>query len=627
MSNHKRRKAAPRVQQSWDRVWPRSEQLEFLDEMCQLHLEACTSSPQSLEIAKLLEARDYLGLCKYDLSYGGDENVVDLIHLRQALALYKKSTLEFPGVTVDRKAAAFGKFVQSELDCRLTNECFRARARGDFQFRPYVERILHTSARKIARVLGDAPEVSDLSYCFGPGATTDVVKRKASPRTKLSAGFQCSPSLLPLLPRLLNEFPGWSDFVTNGTHEGSEQCPAERGEQVKGVPVDVVDGSLGFVPKSSLVDRGIVVEPVLNTLLQGGIGRLMAEKLLTECGLDLRRQEPNQVLARQGSIDGSLATIDLSSASDTVATNLVLDLLPDDWFDLLASARSGSVTFKGRRIVLEKFSSMGNGTTFPLETLLFWSFAVSVAEAEGCEGAVRVYGDDIIVPAACAPQLIGVLRDLGFTPNPSKSFWEGPFRESCGKDYYKGIDIRPAYLDEVGYPQLFSLYNFYKGKLLDEFADRVLSWIPEAIRIWGPTGYGDGHLHTQVWGRAAHRDRGYAGFLFETYSFLGARETRVLPGDALLPAYTIYARNRGKSWSEWLPLPTSNGLVRRRSHHMAALSARDLESYAAEQTFRIRKDTGDLETQWRTVVSGRSRHKQTGLSYKVTTIYTLTTPG
>jgi len=58
MPNHKRRKAAPRTEPteiSWDRVWPRSEQLEFLDEMCQLHLEACTASPQSHGVAKLLK--------------------------------------------------------------------------------------------------------------------------------------------------------------------------------------------------------------------------------------------------------------------------------------------------------------------------------------------------------------------------------------------------------------------------------------------------------------------------------------------------------------------------------------------------------------------------------------------
>jgi len=627
MPNHKRRKAAPRTEPteiSWDRVWPRSEQLEFLDEMCQLHLEACTASPQSLDVAKLLEARDYLGLCRYDVSYGRDENAVDLIHLRQALALYKKSTLDFPGVKVDRKAAAFEKFVQSELDCRTTNECFRARARGDFQFHPYVERVLHTASRKIARVLGDCPEVEDLQFVFGPGATTTVEKRRASPRTKLSAGFQCSPSLLPLLPRLLRCFPTWFNHQARVVAE-TGQSPSERGEQVSGVYVDIVDGALGFVPKSSLIDRGIVVEPVLNTLLQGGVGRLMAEKLLTECGLDLSKQEPNQVLARIGSIDGSLATIDLSSASDTVATNLVLDLFPDDWFDLLAQARSGSITFQGRRVVLEKFSSMGNGTTFPLETLLFWSFAASVAEIEGETGAIRVYGDDIIVPSPIAPMLMKVLRDLGFTPNPQKSFYEGPFRESCGKDYYKGIDIRPAYLDEVGYPQLFSLYNFYKGKLLDEFADRVLKWIPEALRIWGPPGYGDGHLHSQEWGRPAHRDRGYAGYLFDTYSFLGARLVETFPGDHLLPAYTIYARNRGKQWSEWLSLGTSNVHWHRRNLRKEAISMKDLESYAAEQTYRVRK--GKEELRWCTVVSGRARHKQTGLSYKLTTIYTLTTPG
>jgi len=56
-------------------------------------------------------------------------------------------------------------------------------------------------------------------------------------------------------------------------------------------------------------------------------------------------------------------------------------------------------------------------------------------------GKVRVYGDDIIVPVECAESVIDSLESFGIKVNRSKSFWNGKFRESCGKEYYEGQDV------------------------------------------------------------------------------------------------------------------------------------------------------------------------------------------
>ena len=59
-----------------------------------------------------------------------------------------------------------------------------------------------------------------------------------------------------------------------------------------------------------------------------------------------------------------------------------------------------------------------------------------------------MYGDDIVVPQNAALLVIERLRDLGFSTNRDKTFVTGPFRESCGRDWFQGQDVRPVNLDK-----------------------------------------------------------------------------------------------------------------------------------------------------------------------------------
>jgi hypothetical protein len=228
-------------------------------------------------------------------------------------------------------------------------------------------------------------------------------------------------------------------------------------------------------------------------------------------------------------------------ASDLISTEVVYHLLPIDWAAALAYGRSSHCEVEGEVVKLQKFSSMGNGFTFPLESLIFYALAKAACDDEN--DAVSIYGDDIIVPTEKYQRVVSALHAAGFEVNLSKSYHSGPFRESCGKDYYLGVDIRPFYLkDRLSGQAAFILHNYYVRKGLLEPAALILSHISEPLRLWGPDGYGDGHLIGDYLPRPKGRGKGWSGHTFDTYTQKPLKEFAVSKrGDRVLPCYSIYA--------------------------------------------------------------------------------------
>jgi len=209
--------------------------------------------------------------------------------------------------------------------------------------------------------------------------------------------------------------------------------------------LDIFESSVMFtVPKATEIDRVACKEPEINMFLQRQIGSAIRRKL-KKVGINLRDQTRNQKLASEA-LTSDLATIDLSSASDSITKQLVMSLLPTDWFMLLDDLRVDSVLIDGVEHVPEMFSSMGNGFTFELESLLFWALTRAVCLLSGKRGTISVYGDDIIAPASAGPRLARIFSWLGFKVNSKKSHWSGSFRESCGKHYYANREVTPFYL-------------------------------------------------------------------------------------------------------------------------------------------------------------------------------------
>lgn len=191
----------------------------------------------------------------------------------------------------------------------------------------------------------------------------------------------------------------------------------------------VPGGRFSSVPKDNRKRRPINVEPLGNILVQKAIG-IALKNALQLSGNDLwcGQADHQQLIADIGN-----ATLDLSDASDSISWKLIRDVFPPSFVKLLEKSRSPFSRVNNQWVSLEKISSMGNGFTFEVLTTVL----LSLARAIGAKHA-RVYGDDIIVPVAQAPELMTVLGLYGFTVNQEKSFVSGPIRESCGAFTYNG---------------------------------------------------------------------------------------------------------------------------------------------------------------------------------------------
>lgn len=211
--------------------------------------------------------------------------------------------------------------------------------------------------------------------------------------------------------------------------------------------VKIQDHSVLFtVPKSSDIDRVACKEPEINMFLQRSVGQHIRARL-RRVGINLNDQTVNQQLARDALVNQS-ATIDLSAASDSISLQLVVNWLPPEWFLLLNRLRVHKTEIDGTIHELSMFSSMGNGFTFELESLLFYALTRAIAYFSGVRGRISVYGDDIIAPSRLAPRMARVFSWYGFKMNMKKSSWRGGFRESCGKHYYNGLEVTPFYVRE-----------------------------------------------------------------------------------------------------------------------------------------------------------------------------------
>jgi len=348
---------------------------------------------------------------------------------------------KYPGFTWGNpREVALASYHQSEKECELTNLRLRKLVVGGYEslsLAPYIRR----AQEIIGNILGefDWRNVIDLGR-WGPGVTSSAKGQRLHASVKYGQRPQVTPAFAKTACNLVSACPSWSSLLL-GTDFPTWACP---------LPEIVAGNRVTFVPKNAKTDRAIAIEPHLNIWFQLGIGELIRMRL-RRSGLDLDTQEVNQRLAALGSVDDSLSTIDLERASDTVSYRAVMLLLPPLWFEALDRARSQFGELPGSGFVpYQKFSSMGNGFTFELESLLFWALCSAVAQLDGYNSFwVQAFGDDIVVPSGIYDNVTKLLAFMGFTVNHAKSYHNGPFRESCGADFLRGSLVRPVYLKEI----------------------------------------------------------------------------------------------------------------------------------------------------------------------------------
>lgn len=378
-----------------------------------------------------------------------DPDVFRLEYLRsEGHKRYTKGTIS-AAVRQANALEAFeeGETLAGQANARLV-DCFNRASTP-----PQMRELLLRARNVVAGVLGPYDGDYFARMCsFSGGASTEFLRSDSHPTKKWGLATHITRSALPYYIA----YHKWAG-LTVSTDEVScndlDRC------------LTIVRHNTVFtVPKNYEKDRTCAKEPTWNMFFQKGLGALIRSRLQRRGLLLPDAQQTHQGLARLASRLGHLATLDLSMASDTVSLGLVELLFPEDWLQVVLDLRvtHGRLP-SGREIAYEKVSSMGNGFTFEIETLIFYALARAVA---GTEAEVSVYGDDIIVPSECAGVLTDLLAFAGFRLNSDKSFAIGPFRESCGGHYFDGHDVTPFYVESAPrcIPEVIDLHN------------RVLEW-------------------------------------------------------------------------------------------------------------------------------------------------------
>lgn len=248
----------------------------------------------------------------------------------------------------------------------------------------------------------------------------------------------------------------------------------------KGAP-DLEHESLNLVnvPKSWKVHRTITPLTLITLFYSYGVGSQVEERL-RDCGLDIKRlQQRHRVLIKGMSLSRKSATADLSSASQSLTSGLLNRILPREWYRAISRTFSRQVVYGGKSYYTESVLPMGNGLTFPVETLVFYVVLKAIAELAGVKGLISVYGDDLIYPSKLHRYVAVIFPLLNFRLNLDKTFVKAPFRESCGSDFYRGIDVRPAYLPESCQSLTRTKYASWLYKVYNSLVRR---WDPLEIR-------------------------------------------------------------------------------------------------------------------------------------------------
>jgi len=361
-----------------------------------------------------------------------DPSIEAILAIRQLTLIYSKTLLPCSDARI---AKAMDEYVECD---RQVKERDQFLCETDYSaFRRIGSLLFGSIFSDIDKLIYD----EDIVPKHGPGATAD--KLIGNEKFKLSTWTT----------RLQEVFSSENFLIPNAKYSHEDRVTyLEPGEEL---PVKVIP-----VPKTLKTPRIIAIEPTCMQYMQQAVLEPLILALENDpilgSFLGFSDQGPNQALARIGSEDGSLATLDLSDASDRVSNQLVRNLARDHPHMLrgLEATRSRAADVPGHGVIrLAKFASMGSALCFPMEAMVFLTLIFVGIEKELSTpfskrsqfrdflGRVRVYGDDLIIPVDYVESVIQSLEYFGASVGLAKSFWIGKFRESCGKEYYNGFDV------------------------------------------------------------------------------------------------------------------------------------------------------------------------------------------
>lgn len=383
-------------------------------------------------------------------------------HMRQLLRCFKRLNVPCPPESSKEKILEF-KQIEVELPTPTYSwGCVSLSFNGIYPHLNDVDAIRHVREAEHPQLGGSSEIVREdldsiqfvadkISRSFF--VELDKLRPKHGPGS-VSEKWESSKFEFPTWPERLDHFFPYIDYgVYNPIAYEMDEVRPDAAAKLVGVPKDYKGPRL------------IASEPISSQYIQQGILRELRKRLKkspVRFSYDPLSQEPSRSLVLSSSVDKSLSTIDLSSASDRMSCWLVERIFRRNYVLLqqLNAARTPSITIDGEELVQKKFAAQGAAFTFPIQSIVYAVICAGVIYSSNksmrisdCFRKVRVFGDDIIIPSEYFERVCLCLEALFLKVNHKKSFSYGYFRESCGMDAYKGHNVTPVSIHETFKPK------------------------------------------------------------------------------------------------------------------------------------------------------------------------------
>jgi hypothetical protein len=335
----------------------------------------------------------------------------------------------------------------------------------------YTEELSTRTIDKFVTVDRDLPSVKDscvtsidvsiINYariivhrCLSQLAWQEVIPRHGKGAVSTGEKVTGKSAFKRYYPQLNAYFP-YDQYFVSGLCALAHD-PKQIDRMVESEPI----AKVVLVPKDSRGPRIISCEPLEIQWIQQGLMQAIVSRIemhgFTKGFVNFTDQSVNQDLALSNSRDGVLGTFDMKDASDRVSVDLVKELFGSlDLVDALLASRSTKTRLPdGTVMTLKKFAPMGSAVCFPVEALCFFAL-VTAARYVKHENPMRfspkkaekyrpyVYGDDLIFDVKDYDVVNDIFQKVGLAFNQAKCCVGTSFRESCGVDAFRGVNVTP----------------------------------------------------------------------------------------------------------------------------------------------------------------------------------------
>jgi hypothetical protein len=351
-------------------------------------------------------------------------------------------------------------------------------------------------------LLQTVQRVADLVVSRLPVLDRDMLRPKHGPGAVSDAKTGEDKYLFPFWPKKLDMV-----FHAELYRQSREDLHLED-PSIQSSPVEP-PARLLAVPKTLAGPRLIASEPTAHQFIQQGLMRWLRDNLPSQLKLciDFLDQEPSRAFCLRASATGMHASVDLKSASDRVSCWLVERIFrrSPSLLEALHASRTrivvnGTGVGEDFHLLMRKFAPMGSAVTFPVQSIIYAicvmgtilydrGMRVSSRNVTAVARELRVFGDDIIMPSMQTHLVASLFALLGLKVNMMKTHHAGFFRESCGMDAFKGIDITPIKVSSLsllntaeGLQSWIDTHNLFVSKGLTNLAKHCESVVPESIR-------------------------------------------------------------------------------------------------------------------------------------------------